>query len=253
MKVNKHLTLGLILAVTLFACTRTVEELPNLDTTYYPLETGKYRIYAIDSVVYNDFEERVDTNTYFLKEEIGETETDNLGKIYYRINRYTRVDTVGAPWIFDAVWAAQVVDHYAYSIENNQRYLNLVFPIKLDKDWDGLVYIRRDTTISIPGGSIDVYKDWGNFKIIGLDETSIIDGISYDSVVTILRADKVNNIERRYSMEKYAKNIGLILRRDSILDTQCGGNITVQCIQASWAEKAEKGFILNQRLIETNW
>ena len=164
-----------------------------------------------------------------------------------------RFDSVGAPWVFDAVWAEQVVDQFAYRIENNQRYISLVFPAKLDKGWDGLVYLRRDTTISIPGGSIDVYKDWDDFEIVGLDEQALIEGVNYDSVLTVLRVDKTNNIERRYSMEQYAKNIGLILRRDSILDTQCGGNITVQCINSPWAEKAEKGFIVNQRLIETNW
>ena len=253
MKLIQYLIAGTIISTVIFACTRTIEELPSLDTSHFPLETGKYKIYAVDSIVYNDFEERVDTHSYFLKEEIGETEIDNLGKIYYRINRYMRFDSVGAPWVFDAVWAEQVVDQFAYRIENNQRYISLVFPAKLDKGWDGLVYLRRDTTISIPGGSIDVYKDWDDFEIVGLDEQALIEGVNYDSVLTVLRVDKTNNIERRYSMEQYAKNIGLILRRDSILDTQCGGNITVQCINSPWAEKAEKGFIVNQRLIETNW
>jgi hypothetical protein len=96
-----------------------------------------------------------------------------------------------------------------------------------------------------------MYKDWGNFKVLSLDEPEFIAGVNYDSVLTIQRVEKINNIERRYSLEKYAKNIGLISRQDSILDTQCGGNIAT-CINTPWALKAEKGFILNMQLIETN-
>jgi hypothetical protein len=125
------------------------------------------------------------------------------------------------------------------------------FPLFKGKEWDGLVYIRKDTTISIPGGTIDMYKDWNSFSILSLDVPETIAGISYDSVLTIKRVDKINNIERRYSFEKYAKNIGLISRQDSILDTQCGGNIA-SCINTPWSQKAEKGFILDMQLIESN-
>jgi hypothetical protein len=243
----------LLVGASFIACEREIMEPEVLDTSYFPLETGKYAIYAVDSIVYNDFEGTVDTTSFLLKEEIGETETDNLGKTYYRINRYRKADTLGSSWVFDGVWAAQQVDQFAYRIENNLRYINIVFPVTLDKNWDGIVYIRRDTTVSIPGGDIDLYKDWDDFRITELHQTETIQGITYDSVLTVLRVDKVNNIERRFSEEKFAAGVGLIYRKDSILDTQCGGNITPACINEEWAVKAERGFIVNQELIETNW
>ncbi len=241
-------------ALILMTCERELLSPTLLDTSYFPLQTGKYAIYAVDSVVYNEFEGTVDTVHFLLKEEIGETETDNLGKVYYRINRYIKRDTSpSGQWIFDGVWAAQQTEQFAYRIENNLRYVNIVFPVELNKNWDGIVYIRRDTTISIPGGDIDLYKDWDDFTITSLNQPEIIQGIAYDSVLTVLRVDKINNIERRYSVEKYAKNTGLVYRKDSILDTQCGGNITPSCIAEDWALKAERGFIVNQELIESNW
>lgn len=252
-KIVKIIFVISICIFSFIACEREVMEPTTLDTSYFPLETGRYVIYSVDSVVYNDFEGTVDTNSFLLKEEIGETETDNLGKTYYRINRYIKADSAGSQWVFDGVWAAQQLDQFAYRIENNLRYVNLVFPATLDKSWDGIVYIRRDTTISIPGGDIDLYKDWDEFKITSLDQTETIGGITFDSVLTVLRVDKVNNIERRFSEEKFAAGIGLIYRKDSILDTQCGGNITPTCINEDWAVKAERGFIVNQELIETNW
>ncbi len=241
----------IFLVLALYACKREVYDFPDIETAYYPLDSGKYIIYEVDYVLYNDFESRVDTFHYFLKEQVGKTETDNLGNLYYRIERYVKADSLGAEWQFQQVWAAQVHDNKAFRIENNQRFIAIAFPLSPNKDWDGLVYIRKDTTISIPGGTIDIYKDWGNFKIQTFDQPETIDGIDYDSVLTVKRVDKINNIERRYSLEKYAKNIGLVFKQDSILDTQCGGNIA-SCINKPWGQKAEKGFILNMKLIETN-
>ena len=241
---------GIFFLSLLESCKREVYEFPQSDTSYFPIDSGTYAIYNVKYVLYNDFESRVDTFNYLLKELVGETETDNQGKPYRRIERYILNDSSSA-WEFRQVWAAQLLGNFAYRIEDNQRFVSISFPLFKGKEWDGLVYIRKDTTISIPGGTIDMYKDWGNFKVLSLDEPEFIAGINYDSVLTIQRVEKINNIERRYSLEKYAKNIGLISRQDSILDTQCGGNIAT-CINTPWAIKAEKGFILNMQLIETN-
>ena len=212
-----------VFIISFGSCKREVIEFTEPDTGYFPLDSGTYADYEVTYVLYNDFERTVDTFVYYLRETVGKTETDNLGNPYSRIERYTR----------------------------DNRIITISFPTHENKEWDGLVYIRKDTTVAIPGGTIDLYKDWSNFKIISSDKSEIIGGISYDSVLTVLRADKINNIERRYSLEKYAKKIGLVMRRDSILDTQCGGNIAT-CINTPWALKAEKGFILNMKLIATN-
>ncbi len=241
---------GIFSLSLLESCKREVYEFSQSDTSYFPIDSGTYAIYNVKYVLYNDFESRVDTFNYLLKELVGETETDNQGKPYRRIERYVLNDS-STTWEFRQVWAAQLLGNFAYRIEDNQRFVSISFPLFKGKEWDGLVYIRKDTTISIPGGTIDMYKDWGNFKVLSLDEPEFIAGINYDSVLTIQRVEKINNIERRYSLEKYAKNIGLISRQDSILDTQCGGNIAT-CINTPWALKAEKGFILNMQLIETN-
>ena len=241
---------GIFSLSLLESCKREVYEFPQSDTSYFPIDSGTYAIYNVEYVLYNDFESRVDTFNYLLKELVGETETDNQGKPYRRIERYILNDS-STSWEFRQVWAAQLLGNFAYRIEDNQRFVTISFPLFKGKEWDGLVYIRKDTTISIPGGTIDMYKDWGNFKVLSLDEPEFIAGVNYDSVLTIQRVEKINNIERRYSLEKYAKNIGLISRQDSILDTQCGGNIAT-CINTPWALKAEKGFILNMQLIETN-
>lgn len=249
-KISAAFVIFILFILSFNSCKRERFEYIVPDFGYFPLDSGTYSIYQVNYVLYNDFERTIDSSEYLLKEIVGKIETDNLGNPYQRIERYTKHPD-STNWKFVQVWAAQLHDNKAFRIEDNQRYICISFPASPDKEWDGLVYIRKDTTIAIPGGTIDQYKDWDNFRIISADISETIGSITYDSVMTVLRADKINNIERRYSIEKYAKNIGLVMRKDSILDTQCGGNIA-SCINTPWAEKAEKGFILNMTLIESN-
>jgi hypothetical protein len=255
MNLSRVLLYLIIIISTVFfyvSCKKEYIEIESYSTDYFPLDSGKYSIYEAKYFLYNDFDRTVDTSTYYLKEVITRIELDNNGKPYYRLERFVSQDRFASYWQFVEVWAAQIIDNKAYRIENNQRFINITFPAKKNKPWNGLAYIRKDTTIAIPGGTIDVYKDWEDFVITSIDSTETIAGITYDSVLTIKRVDKTNNIERRYSFEKYAKNIGLISKVDSILDTQCNGSIS-SCINLPWGVKAEKGYILELKLVETNW
>ena len=140
--------------------------------------------------------------------------------------------------------------------------IKMVSPIQENRRWDGIVYIRRDTLVPIRGGSIDMFKDWDDFVCENIGNT-FVDTLSntvYTDVAKIVQVDKTNNIERRFSTEVYAKNIGLVYKEMRILDTQCrtpgtctGNSDIAACIGTPWYLKAEKGFILKQSLIEHNY
>lgn len=245
----RTLVLASLLLSGLWACQESIEPpLEDLDYNYFPLEEGREWIYQLDSIIYNDFEEQVDTFSYQLKEVVGDSSRDNEGQVYYRINRYMRSDS-SEPWSFRNVWRAQIIDFQAHRIENNQRFIKLAFPVRFDKYWDGTVYINADTTTAIPGGSIDIYKDWDDFTYTEVNAPAQLATLSFDSSLTVRQVDKENNIERRYSVEQYARGVGLIYKEMLILDTQCDGNIA-NCIGVPWEQKAEKGFILRQRLLD---
>ena len=156
-------------------------------------------------------------------------------------------------------------DSQIQRVEDNQRMIKLVFPVKETKRWDGIVYIRRDTLVPLRGGAIDMFKDWDDFRYEDIDQSFVnpITGDYYTETVLVNQVDKTNNIERRYSQERYAKGTGLIYKEMHILDSQCRrpngiktcdgvGNI-VDCLFLPWEEKAEKGFILKQTLLEHNY
>ena len=232
-------------------CSRQTETLPAWGYEYAPMETGKFIQYRVDSIVYDDYNNRADTNSYEVKYLYGRQEMDAAGQEFYRYERYERGDS-SQDWTLANVSAVQIDAYRLLQVEANQRLIKLVFPLSKGKTWDGLAYIRRDTTVEIVGGSINFYKDWNEFEYTATDNPMSINGLNFEATVTVLQADANNLIERRFSKEIYAKNVGLIYKEQWILDTQCGGNLA-GCINSPWELKAEKGFILRQRITAHNF
>lgn len=254
-----------LLLVGLVGCSRTIEEFDPPSYAYFPLETGKYKVYSVDSTVYDEYNCTVSTSNFQIKEVTGNTVLDGENQLAYKVERYKRQNP-SLPWNPVGVWIEKIADQQVQRVEENQRLIPLVFPIKENQKWDGIVFIRRDTLVPIQGGVIDMYKDWDDFRLVEIDVPYVDPTtlLSYAQTTLVLQADKENNIERRYSMERYAKGVGLIYKEMRILDSQCrvdgSGNINcagvgdiVQCLGKPWVDKAEKGFILQQRLIEHNY
>ena len=205
-------------------------------------------VYQVDSVIYDITQSGTEQifSTAFIKEEIVETFTDNTGRQVYRIERYYRQDETN-PWEIKDVWTAGVRNNQAERTEENLRFIKMVFPLREGTIWNGNLFIDETTIIPIAGESLEVYKNW-EYEVIGVGVPDEIRGIVYDEVATMTQANNENLIEYRYSLEKYAKNIGLIYKEMKILDTQC----IDACEGQPWEDKAEKGFILRQFLISHN-
>lgn len=241
--------------ILLFACRPSIETLDDISYDYYPIEEGKYRIYQVDSTVYDAFNCTTLTNSYQVKEVTGNVIIDGEGEQAHTIKRYKRF-TANAPWKLEEIWTEKIQHQQLQRIENNQRWVKMVFPIQAQQMWNGLSYIKSDTTFEIRGSSIQIYKNWGNFEYekIGSNfiDTSQGTPIVYPDVVEVLQADANNFVEKRYAKEVYAKSIGLVYREIWVLDcwsTACNG-----CQSGvPWKEHANKGYLLVESLIEHNY
>lgn len=261
MQLRFILAIGCLLLTVFYACERVVDSFTVTGYEYFPMEGDKYRVYQIDSTVYDEYNCTVQTVSYQVKEVTGATGTDGEGDTYHAIQRYFR-NNVTEPWVLEAVWTEKMESNQIQRVEDNQRFIKLVFPIKQNRRWDGIPFIRRDTLVAIRGGSIDLYKDWDDFEVMemGVPFLDTLSNETYPDVVKIMQVDKTNEIERRFATEIYAKNIGLVYKEMRILDTQCRptgtctgfGDLT-QCRGVAWHLKAEKGFIYKQYLIEHNY
>ena len=250
----------LLLLFGMMACKRVVETLPPVDQAYYPIQEGRYKIYQIDSLVYDEYNCNTVRIRYQIKEETGTAIVDGEGATAHRIKRYQRADASEA-WVLKGIWTEKWEQHQIQRVENNQRMIKAVFPVQAGTTWDGIVFIRRDTLVPIRGGAIDLYKDWDDFEYgpVGMTYVDTMSNNVYTDAVRVNQVDKTNNIERRYATEVYAKGIGLVYKEMRILDSQCrvprctGMSDIASCLNTPWEIKAEKGFILKQSLLEHNY
>jgi hypothetical protein len=248
----KYFSILILFFLFLLSCSKDYYNTEEPKYNYFPLEVGKYRIYEVEYTLYNDFTGAVTKTNYYVKDLIESKYTDLSNKDIYRIERYIGTDSTLSNWQIEKVYNLQTSNQFAFTIEENQKFMSLAFPLYLNKTWDGLSFVRKDTTISIPGGNIDVYKSWSLFQVNQFSQNETYGTVLVDSTIWIQRADNNNLIERRYSVEKYGKNVGLVEKTDTILDTQCNGNL-INCINLNWMQKAEKGYILHMRLIDSNF
>ncbi len=247
----KYFLCSLSVLLLLFACkSKTVLEDFQLDYgyDYFPLEIGKYWEYSVDSILFDTTGMGVviEETSSFLREEVVDTFRDNKNRLVYTIERFYRPDEMTV-WTVQSVSYALLDGTQLEVVDNNLRYIRMVFPLEDGEIWDGNQFIDPTTMITIKGELLEIFKGW-NYEIESLGEVDVIDNVTYDEVLSITQAASENVIELRESSEKYARGIGLIHREMRILDTQCISG----CEGLAWESKAQKGFTLVQSLIAHN-
>lgn len=243
----------LILLSALLACTRETENIEaNLGREYFPLEVGRVWEYQVDSIIFdpagNSVE--VDSTRSWIREEIIGLYVDAAGDTVFQTERYVRSDTTHN-WQISKVLALNQNTRQAIRTEDNLRFVKLTFPLKKGVRWKGNQYIDQSLRVTIAGEVIHIFKDWQSEVLDAVATWS--NGIrSFEDVALISHADSENLIEYRFAQEAYARHIGLIYAEMRILDTQCQACCNAdfaRCSSLPWTQKAEKGFIIKQRLI----
>jgi len=210
--------------------------------SYFPDDSGKFVIYQVDSIIYDDFNSSVRNSTIYLKEQVGEQFIDNLGRTAKRVIRsYSHVDSTIQHWETSNVYYMVRSTTVAERVEDNLRYIKMVFPNDDNQKWLGNKYI-----ISPPPYILDttnyLVKDW-KFTISRKDREFIINSTRYDSTLTITQIKDSSAIYKTMAQEIYARNVGLIYRENWIVTSQDTLKIR---LQYPWQDRADKGFIIRQ-------
>lgn len=210
--------LGALMALFFFtSCKKETEILePVAVTAYFPLQVGKQITYALDSTLFLNFGKTKTIVSYQVQDRIDAEITDNLGRPSFRIFRYIR-KKAGDPWIFNNTFMATPTRSSIEYIENNLRYVKLKFPIHDGDTWKGNTFINTS--------SIDVdlrYLDDWDYQYDSVGRPLTINGLTFDQTLIVRERDEFTGqdpsipgtlyAEKNYSIEKYAKGVGLIYR-----------------------------------------
>lgn len=201
---------------------RQTEDARDLGFSYFPIEKGKYWIYQVDSIVYDDYANRIDTFNYQQKLFLDTTFDDQSGDECYRLIHYYRYDTI-SPWKYQKTSCIQRDNQIAQQIIHDKRIVKLNFPIYQYNNWDINAFNTSDEQIA--------YVTEAGFE-------HSINGKSYNDCINIELADEVDLIFTWYDEEVYARNIGLIEKNYTFIETQ---------------NEKRSGSSYHKILIETNW
>ncbi|MEM9991204.1 MAG: hypothetical protein AAF738_05530 [Bacteroidota bacterium] len=213
---------------------------------YLPLQIGKYTIYEVDSIIYDPLQggTAIDTSRTYVREEVTDSFVDAVGNTVYTIERSERIEG-GNFWQLTDVWGAYNTDVKAVRKEENLEFIKMIFPVRDRRDWDAIPF-DETIPVEVAGETLEMFKNWeSEMEEVGIPDT--VGTQAFEEVAIVQLADSENAIEYRYGLEKYARGVGLVYRELRILDTQNTGADTL-----TWSQKAEKGFILEQRIVEYN-
>lgn len=212
----------------------------DIGYNYLPDDSGSFVIYQVDSIIYDDFDNSRRNRTIYLKEKIGEQFTDNLGRQAKKILRYYS-DTMTTVWELFNVDYLVKNDLTAERVEDNLRYIKLVFPNDVNKKWLGNKYITIPPPYIIDTSNYYL-NDW-KYTIVNRDRYYDNGRKIFDSTMLVSHIQDSSAITKTYSIERYARSVGLVYREFWIVTGQIN-------IGAPWEDRAQKGFILRQYAID---
>ena len=235
-------TLFILLMVCVLACQEEFAP-PELEFRYeyFPLSIGQQRNFIVDSILYDPQGSRVqvDTTTTYIRELVVDTFRNASKALEYRIERFERRNP-GNPWVLRSVLTESRTLTQAQRFENNFRLLKIIFPAKLDQQWNPLVFVDPATKVDVKGEPLELFKGW-EAALVNIDQS----WNQYPNTLEVQFSDYENAIELRRGTERYATDVGLVYRELSVLNTQC-----LMCQGQAWEKKAQSGFILKMRRID---
>jgi hypothetical protein len=195
-----------ITAFFFVSCKRETYTPVDIGYKYFPVNIGHWVTYEVDSTVWDGFypvgnPQHIRKYHFQITELIQSTFLDNQNRPTQRIERYEKNDTL--PTFLKNVWVANLTSVTAEKVEGNVRYIKLVFPIDAGQAWNGNAF---NTLIPM------------NYQYDNVFEPYTVNGVTFDSTVTVIQDIDSNLINVKNMFEVYAKNVGMIFKQfDTLL------------------------------------
>jgi hypothetical protein len=186
---------------------------------YYPLQVGKYITYNLDSTLFVNFGKKDTIIKYQAQDRVDSLITDNLGRPAYIIHRFIRKDAAQT-WIPNNTFLIVPTANAIEFVENNLRFIKFVIPVTSGFSWKGNNYLPTNPYPSYDFASAFT-ENW-DYTYDSVDAPLALGALTVDSTIKVDQIDESLGqdpqdpstiyAERTYSVEKYAKGIGLIYK-----------------------------------------
>ncbi len=180
---------------------------------YYPLKIGRYITYEMDSTLWDDFLKVKTVKKYQVRYIVADTFRDNSKRLSYRIDVLKRTSET-LPWIKHRVYYATPTDTHMEYVEENLRFIKIIFPLSNNITWDG------NSMISSTDQDYTYFQGWVySYSNLGLGFNN--GKAFFDNTVMISQADETLNdpelhpdtyAYRTFGREVYAFDIGMVYR-----------------------------------------
>lgn len=200
----------LLILLSSISCHRKTDNaVRELGREYYNEKVGSWIVYKVDSLVLSDFNQqtqRIDTFNYQVKEVLAERFLNAVGNETNRIERFKRIHDTDE-WKITNVWTTNINDVSFEKVEENARYVKMVFPVAENKFWNGNQY--------------NLFPVW-DYTYRNIKKPATVNGFVFNNSITVIQKDSSENnfIEKRFAMEIYASGIGMIYKQMDTVEVQ---------------------------------
>ena len=200
------------------SCTKQDEISSSVkDENYYPVAKGKVWVYRLDSTTIPAFGASLLKVSYHVKDSIADTFRDNTNRLSWIVYRFITDTLEQNPWqSLSTYYITPTANTIEVLDDNNFRFIKLVTPVVKNKSWQGNSFIdTRSITSNYQ------YLDGWNYIYTVVDSQFTTLAGTIQNSVTVLQQDETSPEgafnpdyfqQRDYSVEVYAKNVGLIYK-----------------------------------------
>lgn len=220
MKVVQKIFLSVItlLSLLLFSCKKSdVAPTSQSAANYYPVSAGRVWIYRLDSTSISPFGTSLVTASYHLKDSVGNSFIDNTGRESWIIYRFITDTLEQNSWLsLSSYYVTPTKTDVEVMDDNNLRFVKLATPVRNGFTWQGNNFI--DTRSA---NSPYQYLDGWDYTYQNVDSPYTTLAGVIDSSATVFQRDETSPDttfdpqyyqQRNYSIEVYARNVGLIYK-----------------------------------------
>lgn len=198
MKSKFYLILILFL---LFSCKQNDNDI-DFGYDYFPMDKGSFVVYEVTQISHDiNLNPQHDTLKYTLETVVGEEIVDNSGRPAREFFQY-KYDLSSGELLDKRVWTKVIDGKRGEVVEENQRKIRMIFPVKEEDSWNVNAFNPEDAQV--------VYYENAN-------EARTIGGFVLENTAKIVYDDFLTLVDYRKSHDTYAKGIGLVERKRKYL------------------------------------